>query len=308
MSEFRLTTFLYWNVPMRTLVNVHWMKVRVSHMQRTPVDQVICTGQRDDRPPNPGTTGIWWPVQARALIAVFLMSICASVSAQAPPSSTGLYYVAEYIVVTVRATPSPEAPSVTTVTSGQAVVVLEVSDISGQPDSPSPASARTARVRLDDGSTGWIQMQYLTPDRPAGLQLADLQEELEIMHIEREQLKQTVHALKLAATDLDAVLDKSKTNHARDRTHLLDLQHEHELLKQRAAAPVAAVSTGVPSTTRSRSNDEIREENRLLHIRNRELAERRQQTWFVIGGVICVVGVLLGLLATRIATARGRSW
>ena len=270
-------------------------------MQRTPADQVICKSQRDARPPNPGTTGR--AGQARALIALFLMSICASISAQAPPSSTGLYYVAEHIVVTVRATPSPEAPSVTTVTSGQAVVVLEVSDTSGQPDSPSPTSARTARVRLDDGSTGWMQMQYLTPERPAGLQLGDLQEELEIMHIEREQLKQTVHALKFAATDLDAVLDRSKTNHARDRTHLLELQHEHELLKQRAAA-----STAGPSTTRSRSNDEIREENRLLHIRNRELAERREQTWFVIGGVICVVGVLLGLLATRIATARGRSW
>ncbi len=74
-------------------------------------------------------------------------------------------YVAERIRIGLRAETEETSAVVKTVETGMPLEVVERMD-------------KFAHVRDPQGAEGWIEARYLTPDPPAGLQLAKLQEEL----------------------------------------------------------------------------------------------------------------------------------
>lgn len=74
-------------------------------------------------------------------------------------------YVAERIRIGLRAETAETSAVVKTVETGTPLEVIERLD-------------KFAHVRDSQGAEGWIEARYLTPDPPARLQLAKLQEEL----------------------------------------------------------------------------------------------------------------------------------
>ena len=74
-------------------------------------------------------------------------------------------YVAERMLVGLRAEAADTAPVVATVESGKPLEVLQRQD-------------RFVQVRDPQGTEGWIEARYLSPDPPARSQLAKLQDDL----------------------------------------------------------------------------------------------------------------------------------
>jgi glutaredoxin/SH3-like domain-containing protein len=94
----------------------------------------------------------------RIMVALALIAAAASARAET-------LYVAERMLVALRAEASDSGPAVKTVETGVPLEVLERQD-------------RYVHVRDKQGVDGWVEARDLSPDPPARLQLAALQQEL----------------------------------------------------------------------------------------------------------------------------------
>ena len=92
------------------------------------------------------------------VLAMALLAICSTAQAET-------LYVAERMLVSLRAEAVDTSPVVKTVESGKPLEVLQRQD-------------SFVQVRDPKGTEGWIEARYLTPDPPARLQLTKLQDEL----------------------------------------------------------------------------------------------------------------------------------
>jgi len=94
----------------------------------------------------------------RILAAVAMLAVVSVARAET-------LYVAERLVVGLRAEANDTGPTVKTVETGAPLEVLERQD-------------QFVHVRDKQGTDGWVEARYLTTDPPARLQLAALQQEL----------------------------------------------------------------------------------------------------------------------------------
>jgi len=94
----------------------------------------------------------------RILVALAMIAVASVARAET-------LYVAERMLVALRAEASDTAPTVKTVETGAPLEVLERQD-------------RFVHVRDQQGTDGWVEARYLTTEPPARMQLASLQQEL----------------------------------------------------------------------------------------------------------------------------------
>lgn len=142
-------------------------------------------------------------------------------------------YVAERMLVALRAEAGDAAPTVKTVETGAPLEVLERQD-------------RFVHVRDQQGTDGWVEARYLTTDPPARLQLAALQQELTKSRAQ--------------ATDAQAQLKKTQATVAEQSARMTEL--EKDAAEKTAAPPPVApapapapVVTAKPDTTTAAGED-----------------------------------------------------
>lgn len=114
----------------------------------------------------------------RALLAGALLAAAPSLAAEP-------LYVIEQLVVGVSSTPDEAAERIATVRSGDRVEVLERLD-------------DQARVRLGNGTEGWVKIAYLSAEVPLRRQLAERARDLESV---RTELSRTERELADARAD-----------------------------------------------------------------------------------------------------------
>ena len=105
------------------------------------------------------------PFLPAVVIVATLSAGAAGVSTRTLAQTGGLHYVTDQIVLVVREAPDETSPKIATITTGDAVVVM-ASNAEGY-----------AQVRLDDGTEGWVQLQYLLADPPAERRLAEAEDQ-----------------------------------------------------------------------------------------------------------------------------------
>lgn len=138
-------------------------------------------------------------------------------------------YVTDQVTVELRADVTPDAPVVTTVSTGAALEVLE-------------RVGSFARVRTNDGMEGWIEDTALMRQPPAAAQLRSLRTELERTRAQlvnaQAQLDQAAGA---ASRTQEAEVAKLRNELAAARQQLADAQaalkkKDEELVQLAAAA------------------------------------------------------------------------
>ena len=122
-----------------------------------------------------------------------------------------------------------------------------------------------AHIRTADNIEGWIRAQYLSTEAPASLQLEQANTLIANLQAEKKQIEEQLVALKqISTSQIDT--------HARTA----------ELVKQ---------------------NSWLIAEKELLTTDNERLKDRKNQTWFLYGGLLvalsCIVSVLLSKLFTK---------
>ena len=147
------------------------------------------------------------------------------------------------------------------------------------------ADAESGYSEVNTGNTqGWILSRYLM-DTPAARQI------LEPIELEKNKLKQQLNMLITRNKEVEISHEQLRETHER-------LSQELAQLRKTATNTLA-----------------IDEQNRLLQekVVNLEkelqsLTDDQQQTWFLLGALVLLGGVLLGLIIPRLHSHRRRHW
>jgi len=192
-------------------------------------------------------------------------------------------WVSDEFEVMLRSGPSTGNAIQLMVSSGTELEVLE-----------QDAEAGYTRVRTGGGTEGWVLTRYLMSEASAREQLAALTGQL-------------TSATSRGST-LNSQLGAIRSEYDSAQNQIEALQGEKEALEQeladirRTAANVLSIDSQ-NQDLREQLNDSGIKVDMLEH-ENRELMSQTNRYWFMTGGLVLVVGIILGLWLPRMRWQR----
>ena len=205
-----------------------------------------------------------------------------------PCSAQEARYISDQLVVGVRSGPGETFERIANLSTGDRIIVFE-----GEQNNH-------VLIELTNGLKGWISTQYLTDKPPAKSQLQAVERALELIQLEKEQLIEVNRALELDKVEIIEALTATESSNAALTAELTGFKElaDQVQIPQKEFAEL------------QKKNDGLQKENRLLRKRVRALKDQRDQWWFLIGGGIAIVSLILGLLAGRVGMRRkgGSTW
>lgn len=196
-------------------------------------------------------------------------------------------YVQDEITVMVRSGDTLQHQIIKTIKSGAAVDVLENREPSGY-----------SRVRLQDGTEGWVITRYLSPTPAARDLLKQAQQQLTQLKQENTQLKQQLNSVEGDRRNLDSDSNQLKADNQKLNQDLAALRNLSgnaialEENNQKMKSNLIALETKMQT---------LEQENHLLQ-------DRRTRNWFIIGFGVAFFGLLVGLLTPMIRWRRKSNW
>jgi SH3 domain protein len=213
-------------------------------------------------------------------LAALLCSLAISASAESR-------WVTDEFEVMMRTGKSTQQSIVRQLKSGTQLEVLQVDQESGY-----------TQVRLGSGTEGWVLTRYLKRSPTAKLLLPELEAKLSKSDAQIKQLRDELAELKRDRQQLQNQVQELQANSSSTQQQLdrvtrlsadtIQVDDQNRQLKQRLVDS-------------DRQIEELTGENRLL-------ASRANREWFLIGGAVLVVGLLLGLILPRISWKKKSSW
>jgi len=196
-------------------------------------------------------------------------------------------YVTDRIEVHVRAGKGIHYKILRQLRSGAPVTVLEHDSKSGY-----------SKVRLRDGTEGWILTRYLSKEPSSRWKLKVANAELEKIKAENARIKQELEALKKAQGQLSSeklqlnqrseALESEMQRIRHAAAHALEIEDERNRLRERVAT--------------------LERDLEHLKLENQALSHEGSKRWFLIGAGVLAGGIVLGLLLPRLGWRRKRSW
>jgi len=123
-----------------------------------------------------------------------------------------------------------------------------------------------AHIRTEDNIDGWIRVQYLSKEAPVSMQLEQANVLIAKLQEEKKQLEEQLIAIKqISTSQIDT--------HARNT----------ELVKQ---------------------NSLLIADKEILTTDNERLKDRKNQTWFLYGGLLVALSCVVSLLLSKLLTKR----
>jgi SH3 domain protein len=192
-------------------------------------------------------------------------------------------WVTDQFEITLRSGPSTNNAIQLMVGSGTALEVLERDADSGY-----------AHVRTQGGTEGWVLTRYLMNEASA-----------------REQLQRLTGQLTNATSrgsSLNSQLAAIKGEHDAAKRQIATLEREKAAVEKeladikRTAANVLAISEQNESLMEQLAAAQIRADS--LEQENRQLSSQTTRYWFMSGGLVLLVGIILGIWLPRIRWQR----
>ncbi|MFU8813968.1 MAG: TIGR04211 family SH3 domain-containing protein [Pseudomonadales bacterium] len=153
-----------------------------------------------------------------------------------------------------------------------------------------------ARVSTQDGTEGWVPLQYLQ-DQPIA------RDRLEAANREVQRLTQTVAELRQRLQALQGARSESEETNTSLTSEVARLEQELAEIRRAAAG---AIETADANRRLDELNTRLRDELNLLVEERDRLETNIQQRWFMLGGGLVLLGLILGL--TLKARPRRSGW
>ena len=216
----------------------------------------------------------------KAILFLIMFSVMGAAGAET------IRYVVDDLTIPVRTGTSTRHKILRFVESGTRLEVLEVADAEGY-----------TRVRIPDGTEGWVKTEQLMDRRGAKEQLARTKKRLESARQENSQHKDEIKAL-------NASIAEAKQHATALQQQIDTLNAELASLREVAAEPIKVSEEN--NTLKVQLADEREDVQRLLE-ENTVLRDRSIKEWFVVGAGVAIGGLLLGLVLPLIPW-RKRRW
>lgn len=160
------------------------------------------------------------------------------------------------------------------------------------------SEAGYTKVRVSSGAEGWVLTRYLDSTPTAKLRLPDLEQRLSRSESRGQELRRELDTLKKERQALQRERsDLQSTNQS--------VQGQLERISELSADTIQVDDQNRQLKQRLIDNERQIEE---LEQANEKLSSRAEREWFLIGGVLLTVGLLLGLIIPRINVRKKSSW
>lgn len=210
----------------------------------------------------------------RAVLSACLLCLYA-----APLFAAKTFYVVDQITITLRAGQGTQHQILRTLPSGTPMEVLQANEDSGY-----------SQVRTKDGVEGWVLSQYLIDEPTSKIRLTAAEQKLVRVEGENKEIKAKYDALSKEREEWD----KEMKGIAGEREKLTA-----EMTKLRDAVPETPMATAEtpPTISAGKEVEMLRQENQLLK-------DRGRKDWFIAGAGVMLIGIVIGLLVSRIRLRR----
>lgn len=220
-------------------------------------------------------------------VSVCILAVAVlGVSAQEPQEKG---YVSDMLLLTVRKGPGKNYNVIRTIRSDTLVYILEKED-------------RYARIRLEDGTTGWVQSQYITFEPPESQTIAklesrveDLQARVKELSGKNEPLEKKIAGLKeqyeKKINKLEREVERLKKEKARVETKLARVEKKYNDLVEKSDNVTRVFKENKRLKEKTES---LSKKLAVLEKQNQDLLKTGMIKWFLAGGGLLLLGWLLG--------------
>ncbi len=197
-------------------------------------------------------------------------------------------YVIDQFKVTLRSGESSSYKILRMLPSGDSLEVLSDNKGSGY-----------SRVRINDGTTGYVLTRQL-------MKIPSARDRLAIAEKRLEELQDEPQLLSAKFAKLQALHAQLKEQHTVILTEKKDLEQDLAAIRRTAANAIRI------SNERNELRKQVADFARrveMLNQQNRELSNSTEQHWFLIGSGVIIVGIIIGLILPQFRLQRRkRSW
>jgi SH3 domain protein len=195
-------------------------------------------------------------------------------------------YVTDTHIIALRSEESNKGALVRSLETGTPLTVLDINKKTGY-----------SRVRTEDGAEGYILTRNTMKDPPSRTQLESATRESTALKSENAALKLELIKLKQFMTPgstLEQSLAKERDQLARELSELKKTSSEAMQIK----------------AERDEYQDryvQIEKDVKQLERENADLKDRTEQDWFLYGGMVAFIGMLLGFILPKLSWRRKSS-
>jgi SH3 domain protein len=200
------------------------------------------------------------------IISVLLLAVCAG------PGAADTRYVADQLVITLREGAGNEYRVLRTLRTDTPMEVLE-------------EQGRYLRVRLDDGTEGYVLKQYISPRRPKSERIKELQAEIERLSARASEQAEIIEETEQARTEAERLREELRIKE--EELHEIRELSDDALMLDKERKRLQA------------ELDAALEELSKLQEENRTMLSSASVKWFLAGGGTLFVGWIMGKLSRR---------
>lgn len=197
----------------------------------------------------------------------------------AAPLSAKTVYVIDQITITLRSGQGTQHQILRTLPSGTPMEVLHVNEDSGY-----------SQVRTKDGVDGWVLSQYLIDEPTSKIKLTAAEQKLVRLDAENKEIKAKYDVLSKEREKWDKEISEVAVEREKLAAEMTKLQ------ETAAAAPVDSADKP-PVIAPEKETEMLRQENQLLK-------DRGRKDWFIAGAGVMLIGIVIGLLVSRMRLRR----
>jgi len=214
---------------------------------------------------------------------LFAMTVCIIALCAPKDALSQSEWVSDQFEITLRSGPSTSNAIQLMVDSGTELQVLE-----------RDADAGYTRVRTAGGTEGWVLSRYLMSEPGAREQLQTLSGQLSSANTTGSSLTNQLSGIRSEYRTAESRIETLERENAALETELTEIK--------RTAANVLSINT-----ENTDLHEQVMDAGILVDIleqENSELSSQSIRYWFMTGGLVLVIGIILGLWLPRIRWQR----
>lgn len=196
-------------------------------------------------------------------------------------------YVSDEFEITLRREKGPGKKILKMLPTGAKVDVTERDEEEGY-----------ALVTTDSGTEGWVLTRYLVPQPVAKDRLNVANQRIKDMRGQIKELQDRVKELESQNKSLETAGNKLTRDEAK-------LQKEIETIKKVSAEPLVLYEENQKLKSDLLT---LQRDMQSLQQEKVNLEDTSAKNWFLIGGAVCIVGIIMGLMLPNLTGRRKSSW
>jgi SH3 domain protein len=155
-----------------------------------------------------------------------------------------------------------------------------------------------SKVRISSGDEGWVLSRYLRATQTSKLKLPAVEKKLQSTQTQNTELKKDIAGLKKQRQSLQGEVAELQANNS-------SLQDQVDRITKLSANTIQVDDQNKQLKKRLFDSEKQIDE---LESNNTKLGSRADREWFLVGGAVLAIGLLLGLIIPRISWRKKSSW